>query len=498
MSSTSNMEADNPTFPLTNPSDIEEAQIIETTPEEAEATKPSDQTHTERKEVRSQRFASNRAERIASDDPGDTYEEWRLTLFKSGIHKLRMWYREPDSKTFVNPPQPYQDVMVSFEDLCAAHSKGAIIRVQMYKPNAHGKMTSCSPPLEIAIAPKGDYQVSGYGNPFSNAGMSGQQPYFNFKDMLSWSDQQSEKREKQQKEAMDMQNTNSNNWLQLALSNQNKNNGQPDQTMVMLQQMNNQTMQMMTNIFAQMSQQQQSNTQILIAALDKKGGGDDNMLALYKMQSEQNNILLQNALKGGDLKEQVALLHSLSEFTEPTAIGEIAKLAEAINLGGNLENVTGALANKIDGSNKKKENAPPPPIPDPVDQTTPAQTTAPQQAQEQQEPPPAQTAPAVNNPKDSGFYELLQLVKTSYISGHTAPELAEAIHTGNPAIAAQIATYPQDFLLEKLQEHASNFGVSELVTTAGTQFVIDFLQEIKAKGTVTNDTTPAPTPDPGN
>jgi hypothetical protein len=324
--------------------------------------------------------------------------------------------------------------------------------------------------------------------------MNQQTPFYNMEKVLEWSEQQSAKREAMQEKLFEMTSNNNNNWLQVMLANQNASKSQPNETLIMMQQMNNQTLTMMTQVFQQMSQQQQNNTQILVAALQNNKQDDPALLKLYEIQQQQNNLLLQNALKGGDLKEQVSLLRELSEFTEPTALGEIAKLAEAINLGDNLQNLTGAVAKRIDSGSKSDESKAPPAIPDPVDSPTKSTT---QTTQADQNTQPAQltekteTTETTKDPKNTGFYDLLQLVKTSYLSGHTAKELSDAIRSGNPQIAATIAGYPKETLLLKLSEYAPTFGVTELTSAAGNQFVIEFLDDLSSKKDITNEHAPA-------
>lgn len=426
--------------------------------------------------------------KTASDDPGDTYETWRNEIFKPGIHKIRIWYREPNSRTFVNPPQPWIDEMIPFADLCQAHNRGAVIRIQIYKPSKEGKLAPQTPPLEIPIAPEKEYQLTGYGNPFSLSSTGQQYPATaSFEKILEWSEKQAEKRDALQKESLVMQQQNSTNWLQalMAMQQNNPKQGTDQQQFLLMMQMMQQSQQsttaMIAGMFQAMQQQSTQATQLLVAALTKdKGAESEPLMKLYEIQQNQTNMLLQNALQQHDLKGQVSLLKELQEFTEPTALGEVAKIAEAINLGDNLRNLTEAAGTRIKEGSGKKETSTPPAIPPPANKALPpAQPDHQQLAIQQAAIDQAKTA--VKDPKKSGLFELLKAIKTSYLAGDKAEDLAGTIYTSQKNLAITITSFDQQAIIGKLQEYHSVFGVTELTTSAGLNFVVDFLEALSRK-----------------
>lgn len=488
-----------PTFPLTFRAKKEAAQK-EDSVDSRNIKVDADNIELDKREETKEKLAGRRQERsatkLATDDPGDTYETWRNDIFKHGIHKLRIWYRDATSRTWVNPPQPLLDEMIPFEDLCNAHRNGAVIRIQIYKPNAAGKLQPQTPPLEIPIAPEGggrEFAMQGFGNPFAIGGMNPNLPATaSIEKILEWSERQAEKRDALQEKSLTMQQQNSNNWLQtlMALQQNNPKNAQADQNfMLMMVQMMQQSAQtqtaMITGMFQAMNQQSQQNTQLLVAALGNNKG-DENMMKLYELQQNQNNILLQNALQGGDLKGQVALLRELQEFTEPTALGEVARIAEAISLGDNLKNLTEAAGERIRDGSKTSTPGTPPEIPPPANRQLPAHgsTTNQQNAQQTkaiQQAAIQQAQEAIKDPKSSGLNELLQAIKASYLAGAKAEDLADTIWTSKKNLAIAVNSFEPAIIIEKLGQYHKILGVTELTTSAGRDFVLDFLQVLKRK-----------------
>jgi hypothetical protein len=328
--------------------------------------------------------------------------------------------------------------------------------------------------------------------------------------MMEFSEKQQSKTDKIHQQNIAMQQQQSNAWLQALMSN-NKGNGN-DTMMYMMQQQqqqaaqqNQQMMMFLGGLFTNMQQQNQASQQILITALSKNNS-DPTMMKFMEMQQSQSNIFLEKALTAqGDIGSQIEVLKQLQEFTEPTTLDSIAKIAESINAGEAIANLTGAASDRIRANKPSEEQSePPPPIPEPAN---PGQAAAPNPAAAA--PPPAAQAPAAQaapantqnkvaaqetGPTDLALFgQIVGMIKQSYLSGHDPVDLANSIRqadTGNLVSILKSRTAPE--LIGYLHQYADALNCKELTSTAGRQFVLSFLYQIQSteEGTVDNGQTP--------
>jgi len=482
-----------PTFPLTQAAKRRKAKANGEEKTKDQAPPPETWQEEEKnitpKEKISDRLSSKRSidasinDAAKVDDPTDIYETWRERFVK-GIHKLKVWYREPDSKTFVAANPPFWDFMPPFDELCEMHNKGAYIKVAIYKPNSYGKLSPVTGPVEIPIAPQGEYQMSGFGNPWRGGGNAADAPgSFSLDRLLEFSSRESDRREKLQQEMLSQSQNSTNTWLQALLNNPGKDNQGSDKLFyAMMQQQNQQAqmqMQMQRDQMNMMIQQMQQNTQILVSALS--GNKDNDALTkVFELQTQQNQFLMQQMQANqGDLHSQIAILKDLQELTEPTTIAEFAKLAEALDLGSSIKALTGATAERIKGKDDGDDiNQPAPPVPAPRKPLPPATTkTQPAPQRTTQTPPQTQAAP---DPKDSGLFEMIAALKIAYISGHDAQEVAQTfLDKQQGDLPAELQNLDPEDLYNKAKPYLISFGAKELSTTAGKDFVVSFLQNLK-------------------
>jgi len=437
--------------------------------------------------------------------PEDRYEKWRVDprVWQPGQTLLQIKLREINSNTFISANPPFSTEMPAFEDLCDMFPDGAILKLWIKGPKNErtGERKTIKGPIQLMIAPKGETQVSGYGNPYSFKNQGGNGQMGNSLDWLKFYQDQNAQYRKDTA-------TNQNTWLQLLAGKKEEKN---DNTVLfaMMQENARHAAEMQQNQLRMAQAQSQSNKEMIVglasalapivaAIISKKDDAPDHMITLVteSMKSatsaanKQTEILLTAALGEKDFNKQLELFSKFKDLTDDSALGEIGKFFDASGLAGAVTTLADAGAKRLGGAADSGAPAPQntlptpetggapapanpytqgPPPPSTIDGQQPGQQTAPSHEQ--------QTA-AANPGAAAQLKQFLDLFYPAFKGGLPAKDLAGKVWVENKQHKDLFLAYQPDQVVSSVQQYAPMFGYSDLGGADAADYISDFVNEV--------------------
>jgi hypothetical protein len=434
-------------------------------------------------------------EELEAPDPEDLYEAWRNNpmVWQPGKTSLFVAVREEDSNKFVPLNPNYLMEMPSYGDLCDRFAEGAIVKVAVKsQPNSKGDRKTIKGPLILMIAPRGEYRLSGYGNPWNPKGSD----MGNNSDSKFWLNFLSD----QNKLARQDNQQISNQWMSMLPAIASPKNDQ-GAIVAMMQQSTNMMVAMMQQQSAQQQRSSEQQMQMMFGMMQMMGtlAGNNKtdpemfkaILESNKGSSEQTTALLttvlQSALGKNDFDKQLELFAKFKELTDAdtSTLGDIAKLIEASEIGPSLKLLAEGAAKRI-GEPGTEEPAQ-------INVAPPAGAAATPGAAEPPNPYATQTTPQAAAPPavvDAQQVQVLTMVQeiagkvaVKFAAGIDPTQYANEYYAENAEHKTIIGQLDPDQFLTVVQAYAAQWNLVDLASTAGLEYMKTFAHEVKRLAT---------------